>query len=142
MVTSSGNWLAGKRLFLKHGFEVVDKAPPTFDLLVKRFDDAPYPAFPKDWEARAARYPSGLTLFRSDQCPYIEDGAQAALEVAEELGIPAQVIQLETAQQVRNLSPSPYGVFNIVYCGRLLSYTYLGKKGRARLREWHQARSG
>ena len=36
VVTSEGNYLVGKKLLLKHGFEVVDEAPPTFSLLVKK----------------------------------------------------------------------------------------------------------
>ncbi|MFC2055853.1 GNAT family N-acetyltransferase, partial [Chloroflexota bacterium] len=35
MVTSSGNWLADKKLLVNNGFEVVAHAPPSFDLLVK-----------------------------------------------------------------------------------------------------------
>ena len=37
MVTSEGNWLVGKRFLLKHGFETIDHAPPSFELMVKRF---------------------------------------------------------------------------------------------------------
>jgi L-amino acid N-acyltransferase YncA len=128
MVTSSGNWLAGKRLLLKNGFVAVDQAPPTFDLLVKRFGDAPLPAFPTDWEARLGRYGPGLAVIRSDQCPYIENAVQIALEAAEEKGIPAQVVELVSARQVQARAPSPYGVFSIVYDGKLLSYHYATQK--------------
>ena len=37
VVTRKGTWMAGKELFLKHDFEVVDEAPPDFHLLVKRY---------------------------------------------------------------------------------------------------------
>ncbi len=43
MVTSHRPWLAGSALFLKHGFEPAGEAPPSFELLVKRFGDAPRP---------------------------------------------------------------------------------------------------
>lgn len=129
MVASSRVWLADKKLFLKSDFEVIDQAPPSFDLLVKNFTDAPtIPSFPTDWEARAARYPSGLTIFRSDQCPYIVDAAKIFTETAAELNIPAQVIEIKTAREVQELAPSAYGLFNVVYNGKLLSYHYLTEK--------------
>jgi len=36
VVTRKGAFMAGKDLFVKHGFEVVDTAPPDFELLVKK----------------------------------------------------------------------------------------------------------
>lgn len=129
MVTSSRVWLADKKIFLKNDFEVVDQAPPSFDLLIKNFGDAPtIPSFPSDWEERAARYPSGLTIFRSDQCPYIVDAAKIFAKTAAELSIPTQEIELATAREVQELAPSAYGLFNVVYNGKLLSYHYLTKK--------------
>jgi L-amino acid N-acyltransferase YncA len=125
MVASSRPWLADKRLLLKHGFESVDEAPPTFELLVHRFGDAKLPEFPKDWETRLSRHGSGVIVFRSDQCPYIEDAANAVLEGARELGLGARVVELGNCEEVQNLSPSPYGVFGIVHDGRLVSYYYL-----------------
>ena len=138
MVTSSGNWLANKKLLLKNGFESVDQAPPTFELLVRKLSDAPSPSFPKNWEERLARCGSGITIFRCDQCPYIEDAVKDALEAAHELGIATQVVEMHHCQEVRDRAPTPYGVFGVVYNGRLLSYHYMLKKELARLREWHQ----
>jgi hypothetical protein len=128
MVTSRGNWLASSTLLLRNGFEVVDRAPPKFELVVKRFVEAPSPAFSYDWERRLRLCDSGLTVFRSDQCPYLESAVRVALEAAAEAGVDARVVHLNSAQDVRALSPSPYGVFTLVYNGRLLSYHLLGKK--------------
>ena len=128
MVTSSRVWLVDKKILLKNGFQVVDQAPPSFELLVKKFNDAPDPCFPKDWQERAARYGEGLTVLRSDQCPYIPDAVTAAEEYAHENGIPLQIIEVQTAEEIRQISPSPYGLFSIVYNGKLLSYHYLQKK--------------
>jgi GNAT superfamily N-acetyltransferase len=125
MVSSSRVWLAGKELFLKHGFEPVDTAPPAFDLLVKTFGDAPAPAFPSDWDQRADSYGPGLTVIHAWQCPYMPDAVEGVLQAAREVGIAARTITLETCQQVQRESPSAYGVFGIVYNGRLLSYHYM-----------------
>jgi ribosomal protein S18 acetylase RimI-like enzyme len=128
MLASRGNWLAGSKLFLRHGFELVGQAPPAFELLVKRFGAAPPPTLPDDWDERLRRYGAGLTIFFSDQCPYLEDAVANAVAAGHEAGVETQVVELQSARQVRELSPSPYGVFGIVYDGRLLSYHSLGQK--------------
>jgi len=125
VVTSSGVWLAKNKLFLRNGFEVVDRAPPSFELLVKRFDGAPPPAFPTDWEERQRSYGPGLTVVYSSQCPYMPDATRLALEAAGRRGIPAHAVQLTSGREVQERSPSPYGVFGIVYEGKLLSYHYI-----------------
>ena len=121
VVTRSGGYLVGKKIFLKNGFEPVDQAPPSFELLVKKFGDAPSPAFPQDWEERLGCYGSGLTIIRSDQCPYINDAVKKMLETAGEIGIQTQVVELGNCQEAQDLAPSAYGIFNVVYNGKLLT---------------------
>ncbi len=122
-------WMAKKDIFLKHGFVEVDQAPPSFHLLVHRFDAAaPRPTFPTDWEARQARFGAGLTVIRTPQCPYVEDATNIALEFAVEKGIPSRVMTFQSAQELQAHSPSPYGIFGIVLDGKLLAYHYLLRK--------------
>lgn len=128
MVASDGVWLAKRDIFVQHGFAEVAQAPPSFRLLVQRFDDAPLPTFPTDWEARQARFGAGLTVVRTPQCPYIEDATTTALAFAAEKGMPAQVVTFQSAQELQANAPSPYGVFSIVLDGRLLAYHYLLRK--------------
>jgi GNAT superfamily N-acetyltransferase len=125
MVSSSRVWLADKEIFLRQGFTAVDAAPPSFDLLVHKFNGAPNPAFPTDWAARQAQWGDGLTIFRTDQCPYIEDAARQVVTAAQERGITARSVELTSSQAVQAQSPTAYGVFGIVYNGRLLAYHYL-----------------
>ena len=128
-VTSRRSWLVGPKVFLKHGFEVVDKAPPTFELLTKKFGDVPSPTFPQDWDERLSGYGSGLTVVRCDQCPYIDDAVMRNLEVAAEMGIPGRVVELKSPQQVQDSAPSAYGVFSVVHNGKLVTYElYLPKE--------------
>jgi len=133
MVTSHGYWLAGSKLFLKSGFEVVDQAPPSFELLVKRFDAAPLPAFPADWDARLARYGSGLTVVYADQCPFIDNAIQIVAETAAARGLETRLVKLESSQQVRDTAPSAYGIFGVVYNGKLLMYHYNTLKDMAKI---------
>ena len=128
VVTSHRPWLADSALFLKEGLDLVDEAPPTFKLLVQRFGDAPNPTFPDDWDARAARYGPGLTVIRTDQCPYIEDGVRTVQETGAELGLETRVVTLTDCQQVQRASPTAFGVFAILYDGQLVSYYYLPPK--------------
>lgn len=128
MLTSEGNWLAGKELLLQYGFKSVAQAPPVFDLMVMKFDNAPAPTLLDDWGKKAAQYAHGLTVFRSDQCPYIDDAVKTVLNSAQRLGIENRIVDLKTCEEVRSLSPSPYGVFSIVFNGKLLSYHYLLEK--------------
>ena len=133
MVTSHGNWLAGSKLLLKNGFEAIDQAPPSFELLVKRFGDAPLPAFPTDWDERLRRYGSGLTVVYANQCPYFDNAIQIVTETAAERGMETQIIQLESSRQVQDAAPSAYGVFGVVHNGKLLTYHYAIKKDMVEL---------
>ena len=127
-VTSRGNWLAHEKVFLQNGFEKVDDAPPRFDLLARRFGEGPHPSFPTDWEERQARYGPGVTVVYADQCPYMPDAVQHAVDTFAERGIKANLVELDTSDQIRQESPTAYGVFGIVWDGKLFSYHYLGKK--------------
>jgi L-amino acid N-acyltransferase YncA len=127
-VSSSGTWLANKGFFLHHGFQLVDKAPPSFGLLVKQFVQGSLPSFPTDWESRAMRTPQGLVVYYSGQCPYHAMFIGSLEKAASQMGLPFQAIELKTSLEARQLSPSAYGVFGVVYNGRLLSYRPIGGK--------------
>ena len=128
MVTSEGNWLIGNNLLKKHGFESVDQAPPSFDLMVKKFGRARSPSFNNSWGRKQKNLGKGLLVYRTDQCPYLDDATNIVLATAEELGIKGKVIELRTKEEVCEKSPSAYGVFGAVYEKTLLSYEYLLKK--------------
>jgi hypothetical protein len=128
IVTSKGNWLVGNKLLLAHGFESVGSAPPSFELLVKKFTKVQSPSFSINWDRRRRKFGKGITLTRSDQCPYLEDATRIIKETADEMGIQSQVIDIKSSRDVQKKSPSAYGVFSITYNGSLLSYHYLTKK--------------
>jgi ribosomal protein S18 acetylase RimI-like enzyme len=128
VVASKGNWLPGLKLFLKHGFQKVDEAPPVFELLVHKFTDAPDPSFSTDWDRRAQAFGKGLTIVRTVQCPYILDATDIITSAAKKLGIKSRVVDLETSKEVQDSAPSAYGVFNVVYNGKVISYSWISKK--------------
>jgi len=132
MVTSEKVWLTGKKLLVKHGFQSVAEAAP-FNLMVKKFNGAASPSFSGDWEQKATRFGEGLTIIRSDQCPYIPDATNLVMDYARERGIPVQVVELTSCEDVRKITPSPYGIFSIVHNGKLLAYHYLLPKDMQKL---------
>lgn len=126
MVTSEKPWLINKKFFEKHGYKSVDQAPPSFNLMVKKFKKgAKEPKFTGDWEKKQKKYPKGVTIFRTPQCPYIDDAVIHAQQGAKKLKIPCQVVELKSAAEVRDKAPSAYGIFSIVYKGKLLCYYYI-----------------
>ena len=121
MVTSEGNWLIGRRFLDKHGFTCVDEAPPKFSLMVKRWDDVDPPSFSGNWEKKRAELGKGLTVMRSDQCPYVDGTVTMLREAADDHGLAFSEIELKSAKDVRRRAPTAYGVFHVVYDGKLIS---------------------
>jgi GNAT superfamily N-acetyltransferase len=138
MVTCEGNWLVGRKFLLRHGFERVDRAEAGYELLVKAFATAPPPSFPTDWSRRAARIGQGLTVVRTNQCPYLDDAVNTALEAGRERGLKTSVVELTNPREVRERAPSFYGVFTTVLDGEVLSHFYQPKK---KLKELLDART-
>jgi len=123
VVTRKGAWMVGKEIFLKKGFEVMDTAPPDFELLVKGFKkNAPAPRFKGHWEEVLKKYPEGLTIFWSDQCPYIAKSMKEIIEIiSERYRIRAKIIEITNHKQAQD-APSPYAVFSLIYDGNLLAF--------------------
>jgi GNAT superfamily N-acetyltransferase len=122
VVTRKGAFMAGGEIFLKNGFEVVDRAEPDFELLVKKYrKDAPDPKFKKNLEKIASDYGEGLTIIRADQCPYTVKNVMEICDTAKNIfGIKPAVIDLETCEEAQN-SPCAFGTFCIVYNGKIIA---------------------
>ncbi|HEX2984307.1 MAG TPA: YoaP domain-containing protein [Ignavibacteriales bacterium] len=122
VVTRKGSFMSGSEIFLKNGFEVVDSAPPDFELLVKKFKKShPNPKFKRNWEHIPDKYSDGLFIIRADQCPYtIKNVKEIAQAAADDFGITANIIDLETAEEAQE-SPCPFGIFCIIYNGAIIA---------------------
>ncbi|MCX5646314.1 MAG: GNAT family N-acetyltransferase [Phycisphaerae bacterium] len=119
VVTSSDSFMAASALFLKAGFVSVENRPP-YELLVKKFKKAaPDPRFIVDRERVLKRYKKGLTILAADQCPMVAKCVKDIAEAARALGLEPKVVRVRSAKASREL-PTPYGVFSIVYDGRLI----------------------
>lgn len=122
VVTRKGTWMASKELFLRNGFEVVDTAPPDFQLLARKLKkSAPSPRFEGDWDKKLRKYDKGLTIIRSDQCPYVAKALREISETAEKTyGIKPRLVELKSSKQAQG-APSPFGVFSIILDGKLVA---------------------
>jgi hypothetical protein len=128
VVTRKGPFMAGKELFVKTGFEVIDKAPPDFELLVKKFNkNAPAPKFKGEWDKRLSHYNKGLTIIRADQCPYTVKNVREMSEAAEQsYGIQPNIISLKNCEEAQN-SPCAFGTFCIIHRGKVIAYHPISK---------------
>jgi len=112
--------MAGSGLFIKAGFVSVESDPP-YELLVKKFKaTAPDPRFIVDRERALKRYKKGLTILAADQCPYVVKSVERISQAARALGLKPKVVRIRSAKASREL-PTPYGVFSIIYDGRLIA---------------------
>lgn len=127
-LTSSGNWLIDKKILERRGYKSVDRTAPSFDLMVKAFAPGVTPHLSGNWAGKAADMGPGLAVMRSAQCPYLEDAAAHARAAADEAGLPFSDRIIASAEEVRALSPTPYGVFALTHEGKLLASHYLLKK--------------
>ncbi|MEJ2047479.1 MAG: GNAT family N-acetyltransferase [Dehalococcoidia bacterium] len=129
VVTRAGPFMAGKELFVKLGFEIVDTAPSDFELLVAKFDErAPLPRFKKGWEEKLDQYGDGLTIFQSDQCPYLAKCIPEISETAERVyGIKPRIVELKSCRDAQD-SPCGFGVFGIVYNGKIIAEHMISSK--------------
>jgi hypothetical protein len=121
VVTSAGPHMAGKELFLKNGFEIVEKAD-RFELLVTQLKKGPLPKF-TNWEQQLNNY-QGLNIIYSNQCPWVARSIPELEEIASKNNLELTITELETAKQAQN-APSIYSVFNLVYDGKLITDHYV-----------------
>lgn len=132
-VTSEGNWLVDKKIFEKNGFAAIDQAPPSFNLMVLKLKEVDDPTFPKDWEKRAMKFGDGLTVLHTDQCPYQLSALKAVKNFAENEKIPFRSIRFDNSKDIQKKFPTAYGVYAVVYNGKILTYCYQKESQLAKL---------
>jgi ribosomal protein S18 acetylase RimI-like enzyme len=128
-VMTGKTWLPGAKLFMRHGFEKVDSAPPDFELFAKRFSEkAPMPRFRAVPKEELEKYGSGITVFKSSQCPYVSGAVKEMMQTAKRINLPIRVIDIKTCTDAQN-NVHPYGTFCVIQNGRIMTYRPIGAKG-------------
>jgi len=122
-MVSEGPWMVGKQVFLNNGFELVSERD-RFQLVVKRLRRGPPPRF-RELSPSWGRH-RGLHIVYCAQCPYLPKSVNDMVAMSAEHGIKVKVTVLKTALEAQ-AAPSYYGVFNVLWNGRLLSDHYVSK---------------
>jgi GNAT superfamily N-acetyltransferase len=117
-------FLSDKAFFLKNGFVLCDTAPPYFELLAKRFNDADWPKFRE--KAKKGRYENeeGLKIIYTNQCPYTEYYVNEIMEAAGEHGIPFQKVKLDRREDARDLHTA-WSMYSVFYNGEFVTHELL-----------------
>jgi L-amino acid N-acyltransferase YncA len=130
-MVSDGPWMAGPGVFLKNGFGHVSAAD-RFQLLACRLRRGPAPRFKKPSLPRTRS--RGLHIVYAPQCPLLIKSVEDLAEMAAEYGLAAKVTELTSARAAQR-APSYYGVFSLIWNGRLLSDHYVSRGRFANLLE-------
>ncbi|NIO00758.1 MAG: hypothetical protein GTO42_01245 [Candidatus Latescibacteria bacterium] len=126
-MASDGAWMAGKEVFLKNAFVQVAETD-RFQLVIHRLREGPEPRF-RDISGNLAKY-KGLHIVYCAQCPMLLKSVNDLSEMAAEHDLELKTTLLKSAREAQN-APSYYGVFSLIWDGRLLSDHYVSK-GRFR----------
>ncbi|MFA6400345.1 MAG: YoaP domain-containing protein [Salinivirgaceae bacterium] len=122
VVTRKGSFMADNSIFIKKGFQSVEKAKPDFELLALKFDEkSKDPSFKHNREEHLKEYHDGLTILRSAQCPYTEKNVNAIIESANKMKLKTKLVDLTDAEAVQN-TPGAFGTFSIIYNGKIISH--------------------
>jgi GNAT superfamily N-acetyltransferase len=122
-MVSDGPWMAGKQVFLRNGFEQIAESD-RFQLVTHRLKDGPAPRFRDTSTGREEQ--RGLSIVYAAQCPMLPKSVNDLTEMAAEHGLDVNVTVLNSALEAQN-APSHYGVFSLLWNGRLLSDHYVSK---------------
>lgn len=121
VVTSDGPFMAGKDIFLKSGYQIIEESDQD-QLLLKRFREGPLPAI-HNWKDELTKY-RDFTIIYSRQCPWAARFIDEVKPILEEEQLKPAIIELKTPAEAQK-APSLYGVFNLIYNGKLLADRYI-----------------
>lgn len=133
MIVSNIGYMKWKGFLQKFGFQSVDTAPHTYELMALRFDNHPAPTFCGNWEEKAKVFGEGITIMKTSQCPYFYDFTNDLIELAATKKLHVKIIDLKTAADVRGKAPTPYGTYNVVINGEAVPIYYDAKKAMVEL---------
>jgi GNAT superfamily N-acetyltransferase len=122
-MVSDGPWMASKHVFVKNGFTQIGEVD-RFQLVIHRLKDGREPRF-REISGKLVKY-RGLHLLYCAQCPMLPKSVNDLSEMAAEHGLKLNVTVLKNPHEAQN-APSYYGVFNLIWNGRLLSDHYVSK---------------
>jgi len=121
VITSDKSFMSGNEIFLKNGYNQISGSGKE-QLLVKQFKGGPLPSI-NNWEDELKKS-TGLTIVWSRQCPWVARFIEEVKPILEREKLEPEIIELTTPAQAQK-APSLYGVFNLIYNGKLLADRYI-----------------
>jgi hypothetical protein len=121
VTTGSGAFAAKKNIFLKNGFDVVDKEDD-YELLTLKLKKAAVPKF-NDYGQQLKKY-KGFNIVYSMQCPWVAKSIDDLTGYLASKGINVKLKELKTPSQAQK-APSLYSVFSFIYNGKILADHYI-----------------
>jgi GNAT superfamily N-acetyltransferase len=116
------------------GFEIVDEAPPYFDLWCKKNNpDAPNPKFFDSSRHAKCENKDGIVVYFSNTCPFNEYYVKTVLkDFAARKHIPLKIIEIDS-QQAGHKVPVPWIIHSLFYNGEFLTHELKSEKGLEKL---------
>ena len=121
VLTSDKSFMARRDIFLKLGYRVAAEAQNE-QLLVKQFKAGPLPTLNEQRPTAATG--KGLAIVYSKQCPWVARFVEEAKPILKKMNVALAISELKTPAQAQN-APCVYGVFNLLYHGRVLADRYI-----------------
>ncbi len=115
-------FMSDPKFFKRMGFEVIDEAPPFFQLYgLKLKDDAVFPRFMDSARQGKAPDNGGISAYFSPTCPFTDYYIKQHLaNYAAEKGVPLDLHFLDSQEKARKM-PIPWIINSIFYKGELVT---------------------
>lgn len=126
LVTIAGvkkyHFMSDTKWLLHQGFEIVEKLPNDFCLLVKKINpETVNPKFRESVLSGECPDKNGIVVYYSNRCPFTEFHIQNSLkETMEKRGLSVKIIKLETMEQAQS-APTPATIFSLFYNGKFIT---------------------
>ena len=123
-------WLSDQSFARKYGFETVDETGYGYTLLARSFDGT-LPRFTD--QARAGTIEEkALTVYYSDQCPYVANSLEIIRQVCGEAGAPYSLVPVDTLEKAKAL-PCVFNNYAVFYGGAFQTVNLLDAASLRRL---------
>lgn len=121
-------FLTDKKFYIKHNFEVVDSAPPYFELLALKFNrNVNNPTFSDNAKKGMCSNKKGFTIIYSNQCPFMEEYVGLLSEILKNKKIPFEIKKLQDYKEAQQIG-SPFGTLGIYYNGEFKTHELMPEK--------------
>ena len=121
-------FLTDKKFYLKHNFEIVDSAPPYFELLAYKLNkNAKNPTFSDNAKKGTCSNKLGFTFIYSNQCPFMEEWVGLLSGILKNKKIPFEIKKLKNDKEAQQTG-SPFGTLGIYYNGEFKTHILMPEK--------------